>query len=82
MIAPGIVTSPMRVLSEQEQKELLTLHEACKAAQTSEDPYPFDWLIGLLRGSKTVYTVDIRMDSSTITLYAPDDEPPPLPAGV
>lgn len=82
MVDPRIVTSSMRALSDQECDDLLSLHAACKAAKKTDGPYQFDWLIGLLRGPKTVYAVDVRMDSTTITLYAPEDEPPALPTGV
>jgi hypothetical protein len=80
MVEPRIVTSPRRILSDQEREDLLILHEACKAAHKSSAPYGFDWLIELLRGPKAVYAVDIRMDSATITLYGPEDEPPSIPA--
>ncbi|MDN3368258.1 MULTISPECIES: hypothetical protein [Ralstonia solanacearum species complex] len=75
MVDPRIVTSPVRALSEHERQDLLTLHEACKAAKKSDGPYQFDWLIDLLRAPIPVYAVDIRMDTAAVTLYVPEDEP-------
>lgn len=81
MVAPRIATSPVKVLSEQERNDLLTLHEACKAARKSEDPYQFDWLIELLRRPTQVHTIEVRMDTAIVTMYAADGEMPSLPPG-
>lgn len=35
-------------MSEQDRKDLLRLHEACKATKKTHTPYEFDWLTELL----------------------------------
>ncbi|KGS89673.1 hypothetical protein X942_6506 [Burkholderia pseudomallei MSHR5596] len=38
MVDPRIITSPMRALGGQERQDLLTLHEACRAAKKTDGP--------------------------------------------
>ena len=72
MEEPLIVTSPVRTLGEQDRKDLLRLHEACKAAKKSDMPYEFDWLIELLHAPSPVYTVKVRLGAATLTIYESD----------
>ncbi|CBJ38817.1 protein of unknown function [Ralstonia solanacearum CMR15] len=60
----------MRILNDEERGNLLTLHRVCKAAQKSDVPYPFDWLLALLQATAQVYTIEVPIDSATVTLYA------------
>ena len=69
-----IGNSQKRLLSDQQRHDLLLLHEACKVAWKSEGPYPFDWLIDLLRAPTAVYAVDYHLHTASFTLYVSGDE--------